>query len=526
MNSVNPGLAKPFDPLTAWGEDIARIQEQDDARQSELQAQKEAARIKAAQRVASGEHDPVEAYKAAYDIPLMLSLCGYTRNGKGWLSPNSESGNPGVTISNDGQKWFSHHDSDSDIGTKGNSGTWGDAFDLFVHYSHGGDYNAALKAAGQMFLTDSGVSLNKANQIEHVINKSREETMDTFDNIAEESSRLNLSGFVLNGESKAMKKQMLEDKFILGRIALYGQSTIIYAGSNVGKTLIVIFELINAIKSKTIKGEDVFFINADDNHKGLTFKLMLAEQYKFNMLAPGYRGFKAEMLTGAIQTMIKDEDARGKILILDTVKKFTDLMDKKRSSAFAECVRQFVSHGGSVVMLAHINKHRGDDGKVVYSGTTDLKDDCDCAYSIDIVHEDKINGPRTIKFENLKNRGDVANEVVYSYDCSNSLTYRERLDSVYEVKNSEYEEAEKMAALEKRYLKNKEAIDTIKNVLRKGEMNKTDLIKTATAETALSKRKIITALDDHTGLNESNFQFWTVETREKNAKVYALNSPF
>ena len=178
--SFQTDLLGPFDP-SEWGEDIAKIQEQQEAEQEALEAQQEQSRVKASQRMASGEHDPIKAHNEAYDIPLMLSLCGYTQNGKGWLSPNSESGNPGVTISKDGQKWFSHHDSDSELGTRGNSGTWGDAFDLFVYWKHGGDYNAALKSAGEMFTTDEGVSLNKANQREHMENQAQEKAKADFD---------------------------------------------------------------------------------------------------------------------------------------------------------------------------------------------------------------------------------------------------------------------------------------------------------------------------------------------------------
>ncbi len=181
MNSINPALAKPFDPLTAWGEDIARIQEQQEAVQDELKARQEQSRIKATHRMASGTHDVMSAYKAAYDIPSALQTYGYIKNGKGWLSPNSESGNPGVSISNDGRKWFSHHSSDAGIGETKNGCQWGDAWDLFKFHEHGNNDGAALAAAGEMFTTDSGETINQANRREFMQNKSREITEEVFD---------------------------------------------------------------------------------------------------------------------------------------------------------------------------------------------------------------------------------------------------------------------------------------------------------------------------------------------------------
>jgi hypothetical protein len=71
------------------------------------------------------------------------------------------------------KKWISHHDSDSGIGqpAKG-GGTWGDAFDLFVYYEHGGDFNRAVRAAGELFTTvdpatGQTVTLSKLNQREY-----------------------------------------------------------------------------------------------------------------------------------------------------------------------------------------------------------------------------------------------------------------------------------------------------------------------------------------------------------------------
>ena len=151
-------------------------------------------------------------------------------------------------------------------------------------------------------------------------------------------------------------------------------------------TLKTIWQIIEAIKAGRIKGEDIFYVNADDSFKGLTIKTELAEQYGFNMLAPGHLDFKAEMVIEILAEMIKTDTASGKIFILDTVKKFTDLMDKGRSSKFGESVRQFISNGGTVISLAHVNKHRGNDGKVIYSGTTDLVDDGDCAFTIDVIN--------------------------------------------------------------------------------------------------------------------------------------------
>jgi hypothetical protein len=49
-------------------------------------------------RIDSGQADPIAAFREAYPVELALERYGYTRRGNKWLSPRSESGNPGVSI--------------------------------------------------------------------------------------------------------------------------------------------------------------------------------------------------------------------------------------------------------------------------------------------------------------------------------------------------------------------------------------------------------------------------------------------
>ena len=75
------------------------------------------------------------------------------------------------------------------------------------------------------------------------------------------------------------------------------------------------------------------------------------------------------------------------MLILDTLKKFTDIMDKRKETEFMKAAREFVLHGGSLILLAHVNKHADAEGRVVYSGTSDVVDDIDCAYTLEVIQE-------------------------------------------------------------------------------------------------------------------------------------------
>ena len=355
------------------------------------------------------------------------------------------------------------------------------------------------------------------------MNQPSREASQTTQSEQVEDEPFSLAKFSLNGQSEVMESKMLEDKYVLGKLAILGQSTAFYAKPNAGKTLMTIWLLIEQIKAGDITASDVFYVNADDNHKGLTFKLKLAEKWGFNMLAPGYSGFRSDQLAEYLAAMVHSDQAHGKVLILDTVKKFTDLMDKRKGSEFGESVRQFVSHGGTAIMLGHVNKHRDGEGEVIYSGTSDITDDCDCYYTLDTVSEDAKTG-RVVKFKNGKNRGDVASEAVYCYDATDGKTYRERLDSIRPVDDSERDAVERQRTMNEQLERNREAVDAIREcLLVESEMKKTDLITAAHERSAIGKEKIRKALGQHTGKDLARHQFWHLDVRDKNAHVYRLN---
>src|SRR5690606_12008926 len=155
------------DDLLNWRDDLGdavaherqRLREQEALHEAEI----EQARQKARQRMATGQASPIDAFNEAYPVELLFEQYGYRQTTPGrWLSPNSESGSPGVTVK--GRRWLSAHESDAHIGQQTANGAAGDAFDLFVAYEHQGDRNAALRAAGELFTTPEGVSLTKQNQ--------------------------------------------------------------------------------------------------------------------------------------------------------------------------------------------------------------------------------------------------------------------------------------------------------------------------------------------------------------------------
>lgn len=134
-----------------------------------------------------------------------------------------------------------------------------------------------------------------------------------------------LDRFSLRGKYEFLSTQKLMQVEVMRSVALLGESTVLYAEQNTGKTLISLALLIEAIESGRIRGEKVYYINVDDSFNGAVDKLGFAQKHGFHYLARDQAGFSVERLRVAMVEMIDNGTAKGTVLVLDTLKKFVDL---------------------------------------------------------------------------------------------------------------------------------------------------------------------------------------------------------
>ncbi|WP_211620948.1 DUF3987 domain-containing protein [Halomonas sp. PGE1] len=169
----------PLDWRTEFAEELAAKERELAEQEAEFEKRREALVEKRKQREAqytAGQVSPIQTFRDNYTAQEAWESVGARMKGRRALSPLSDSGSPAITFSSDGVLWHSHHGSDREagIGTpdRAAGGCWGDAFDVFVHFQHGGDFTAALKAAGDMF-TIGGVTITKHNQRAHMEEQAR-----------------------------------------------------------------------------------------------------------------------------------------------------------------------------------------------------------------------------------------------------------------------------------------------------------------------------------------------------------------
>ena len=91
----------------------------------------------------------MEDFNAENSVATMLEICGYEqcpRNADDWRSPHQTGETYATRVI--GSKWVSLSASDvaARLGSQCAAGCYGDAYDLYVHYKHGGDHKAAFRA--------------------------------------------------------------------------------------------------------------------------------------------------------------------------------------------------------------------------------------------------------------------------------------------------------------------------------------------------------------------------------------------
>jgi hypothetical protein len=328
-----------------------------------------------------------------------------------------------------------------------------------------------------------------------------------------------LARFSLAGEGNSLEEAAIKLTPLLGNLSLSGELSVWYAPPNTGKTLILLHLAIEAVQADRIQPSSVFYVNVDDSTSGVATKVQVLDDFGIHALATGHKGFRPNALIPAMKAMAKDGTAHGTLIILDTLKKFADLMSKAECRDFGNLAREFSMAGGSLVALAHTNKKRGADQKLIYAGTADIVEDFDSAYVLDVVPHPDATNERLVRFECVKSRGDTAPEAFYSYSIQEGLSYAERLSTVrqrdptYGVKEDEIRDVDGNVI-----------IAEIRAAIAAGTTTKMKIVAVVTKATKASKRKVLKLLEQFTS-DDPRTGVWGYERRARGAHVFFLHMP-
>ncbi|MEH6616519.1 MAG: hypothetical protein V7699_01625 [Porticoccus sp.] len=333
-----------------------------------------------------------------------------------------------------------------------------------------------------------------------------------------------LRALSINSHVDEMRKTAKNAIHIAGRMALAGQITVFFAGPNTGKTLITLKLIAEAVANGTA-GKNVYHINLDDTYEGLITKADIGNRHGVEVLTQNKFPSPNENFAELVAALVKEDTASETVFIMDTIKKFVDVMDKKASSQFMNTCRKLTSAGGSIIALAHTNKNKDGDNKAIPAGTSDVLDDCDCAYVMDIVDEQKVVGGtmRTVEFRQEKSRGPVVQEALYSYTKYDDSDYERMFYSVKLIDGNEADLLRARTALNIERDKDANLIKVICDALKSSsEWIQKDLVIEITNDASFPRRKVHDCLKrwscpaDEGGL-------WAMSKGPHNSNIFKLN---
>lgn len=114
-----------------------------------------------------------------------------------------------------------------------------------------------------------------------------------------------------------------------------------------------------------------------------------AQQHGYTIVCSGLAGQSPGGMLAILEDYVQERVClQNVILFFDTLKKFTDLLDKRGVRGFMILLRALTQLGATVVMLSHTNKHRGVDGKLIFEGTGDVRNDVDNLSYIEATERD------------------------------------------------------------------------------------------------------------------------------------------
>lgn len=468
---------------------------------------------------------PGDDYNARGDVEAILKKHGWTTHGdKRWTRPGKGDGCSATLNAPECPGMLYVFSSSA---PPFNSNESYKPFAVYALLEHGGDFSAATKA-----LRAGGYGGEIPTLLAGDLDNDEKEPNDLGDLGADIDKKKKLtpldkliaSNIATPEAIEAIEEFEREAVFIMDGIALGGQATVIYAAPNVGKTLLILSMLVEQ-KRNGVHDRLISYINADDTLTGGKEKAKILIDSGINMVIPD-RGkedsFNIADFPLLINQLVTDGTAREHVFVLDTLKKFTSLMDKEKAANFGKLSRRFVQAGGTIIALAHVNKHKGADGKSIYEGTGDIQSDYDACYNIELITP-KEDTDRLVTFENTKNRGPNLLAVSYRYNSGQGLSWTEIFESVKRVPEQVKVATSYAVAANQRFKNDIECIQFLCQIIAQGNISRRDLIRMHCGK-GFSGGMIEGCLDryDHTNLLQER-QFWTYNKGQTGGKIYSIN---
>ncbi|WP_062308645.1 AAA family ATPase [Polynucleobacter sinensis] len=313
-----------------------------------------------------------------------------------------------------------------------------------------------------------------------------------------------LEKFYEQQTTDAMMKNIQDTGYCYLRLIPMSHLIMICAPGNTGKTAFAIHASAEMVRA----GFEVMYINADASAPDLKFYHNHAMANGYRLIAPDLNNLSSEGVVKILEEMAKsNEDFNYLVIVIDTIKKFVDVIGKNKVKGFLKTLRALTAKGVTVICLGHTNKHQDNAGKLVFEGTGDIRNDVDELYYL---VSEKIDGGLRVSTDMDKCRAEVK-------DITFTINGKDRIIQIIP-----YEDIKLKKALSDQLAKDQPMINFIKKSLMIKERSPTELEAVAkTMGNGFTRRNIDKVLRAY---SSGDAPLWIATKAPKNGLIYSLIS--
>lgn len=270
-------------------------------------------------------------------------------------------------------------------------------------------------------------------------------------------------------------QKMADAEFLIPNMIVRGHVAAYVAPGNGGKTTVFVY----LCEQLARLGLVVLYVNVDASPGDLKRHYKHAKEHKYKVVAPDARDGKscADVIDKLKSLALSDLDLSNHVFIIDTLKKFVDVIDKRMAKELYRLFRSLTVKGATICLLGHTNKYGDQDGKEIYEGTADLRNDLD----------------ELIYFDGYRNEANNTLEITTRPDKVRA-EFEPKSYIINLVDRSITEPTSVIKIISK---EDRDILDLIKETIRMGNTTQKDIIKHVRLKSELSDRKIRSTLLFH-----------------------------
>lgn len=296
-----------------------------------------------------------------------------------------------------------------------------------------------------------------------------------------------------------------EPRWAYENLLIQGHYLLLCAAPNHGKTTIMLY--VSGCLAEA--GYSVLYINADVAGADSKAMHQYGKKHGFRMLFPDMKTGKdvAGVMQKLSEVAASDCTLSDYVIIIDTLKKVTSLMDKKAQGVLYGLIRKLTAKGLTICINSHTNKYNAADGKPIYEGTNDVRSDCDELIYL-VAEKDPVTKELTVSTIPDKVRGSFR-PITFRIDADRNVS---RADQYVDVLTTSRQRIQ--------YDKDAERIAIIEDALCLGPKSQVEVVEAVKAQ---MNHKTARRLLREYGSADSYRQHWQSERlSERNAWRYML----